>query len=487
MNVNGIQTSKYAFKEVFSQLFKVKPVEEIQCDANSSQMHRKLSAFDLVLIGIFVVTGTVAANNSGPAIVISFVISGIAAALAALCYSELSSMIPVSGSAYSYAYATMGELSAWIMGWDLILEYLVGAATVAVGWSGYFCSFLKDTFGVKIDPRLISSPLVFNSTKQAFETTGSFINLPAIIILLLCTLVLVIGIRESSVINHVAVVIKVVATLTFIFASIIHINPSNYKPFIPENQGSFGKFGWSGVLQGSTTIFFAYIGFDAVSTTAQECKKPQRDLPLGIIGSLFVCTILYISVALCLTGVVSYKELDVPHPIAVGIKATGIPWLAVLIEIGAIMGLTSVLLVTLMGQPRIFYSMANDGLLPMSFAQIHPKFGTPHVTTILTGCICALLAGFLPLDILAELTSVGTLFAFVLVSIGVIILRYKRPYAPRKFKVPFGTWIIPGLGIILNILLMGSSKVHTIIRFFIWILIGIVIYFAYARRHSHLH
>lgn len=487
-----IRIREYFQVERFKFLVRTKNMEEILTEAENSEMHRKLNAVDLVFIGIggiigtgiFVLTGTVAANNTGPAIIISFIISGIAAALAALCYSELSSMIPIAGSAYTYCYATLGELVAWIIGWDLILEYLVGAATVAVGWSGYFCSFLTDTFGTQIDYRWTTSPLIFNNTSETFESTGAYINLPAIIILLACTAILVVGIGESAMVNNIAVVIKLIVILIFVFATIGHINPSNYSPFIPENEGPFGRFGVSGILQGSATIFFAYIGFDAVSTTAQECKRPQRDLPIGILGSLFVSTILYISVALCLTGVASYTELDVPHPIAVGIKATGIVWLSVVVEIGAIMGLTSVLLIMLMGQPRIFYSMANDGLLPPSFAKLHPRFRTPYVTTIITGVLCSLLAGFLPLDILAELTSIGTLFAFILVSIGVTILRYKRPHADRRFRVPFGPFLIPGAGVLINIALISTSRVSTIIRMFAWMIIGLLVYLFYSARHS---
>jgi APA family basic amino acid/polyamine antiporter len=483
---------KNNWKNIVWSLFRTKNLNDIQSEAEACEMHRKLSAFDLVFIGIggiigtgiFVLTGTVAANNSGPAIVISFIISGIAAALAALCYSELASMIPVAGSAYSYTYATLGEFIAWIIGWDLILEYLVGAATVAVGWSGYFCSFLKDTFGVNIDTKWTNSPVIFNSTTQEFQTTGDYINLPAICILLLCTVILVLGIKESALVNNITVVVKLLVVVIFIFATISFINPSNYSPFLPENTGTFGKFGWSGIFQGASKLFFAYIGFDAVSTTAQECKRPQRDLPIGIIGSLMISTILYIAVAICLTGVVSYKELDVSNPISVGVRATGISWLAVVIEIGAIMGLTSVLLITLMGQPRIFYSMACDGLLPSSFAKIHPKFGTPYITTIITGVICAILSGLLPLDVLSELTSVGTLFAFVLVSIGVTVLRFKRPFATRSFQVPFGPYVIPGAGVVINLLLIFISTSGTIIRMFAWMAIGILIYFAYGRNNS---
>jgi APA family basic amino acid/polyamine antiporter len=454
-------------------------------------MKKRLNAFDLTMLGIggiigtgiFVLTGTAAAQNAGPAIVISFAISGFVAAFAALCYSEMAAMIPVSGSAYTYAYATMGELVAWIIGWDLILEYLVGASAVSVGWSGYFCSFLAG-FGVPIHQEWTTAPFSFNATSETFHVTGAYVNLPAMVIVLAITALLILGIRESAVLNSVVVVIKVTVVIMFIVAAGLYINPSYWDPFIPENQGKFGAFGWSGILQAATTVFFAYIGFDAVSTTAQECKNPGRDLPIGICLSLAICTVLYILVALMLTGVVPYTQLNVPHPIAVGIEATGIKWLAPIIEVGAICGLTSVLLVLLLGQPRIFYSMAHDGLLPKAFGRLHHRFGTPWVTTLVTGVICAIVGGLLPIDVLAELTSVGTLFAFVLVSIGVMILRIQQPHAHRPFRVPFGPYIIPPLGALTSLLLIVTARPSTLLRLFIWMAVGIVIYVAYGRTHS---
>lgn len=393
-------------------------------------------------------------------------------------------MIPVAGSAYTYAYATMGELVAWIIGWDLILEYLVGAATVAVGWSGYLCTFFRSTLNITVAPEWTQAPFGFDAKTEAFHMTGAYVNLPALVIILFITGLLVAGIRESAVVNSAIVVVKLIVVVMFICAAIPFVNPSLWQPFIPPNEGKFGHFGWSGVLQGATVVFFAYIGFDAVSTTAQECKRPQRDLPIGILASLFICTVLYILVSLMLTGIVSYKELNVPDPIAVGIEATGIKWLSPIVEIGALAGLSSVMLVLLMGQPRIFYSMAQDGLLPMSFAKIHPRLGTPYITTLVTGILCATCAALLPIDVLAELTSIGTLFAFVLVCIGVMILRIQHPHLPRAFKVPGGPYLVPSLGALTSLGLIVVSKPSTLYRLFAWMGLGIIIYFAYGRWHS---
>jgi APA family basic amino acid/polyamine antiporter len=319
-----------------------------------------------------------------------------------------------------------------------------------------------------------------------FVLTGDVMNLPAVLIVLAVTVVLVIGIKESARFNAVIVVVKVAVVLAFIAFAWSFVNPANWEPFIPENQGHFGRFGWSGVLQGATMVFFAYIGFDAVSTAAQETKNPQRDLPIGILGSLAVCTVLYILVSAILTGVVPYTELNVPHPISVGIARTGIGWLTTAVEIGAIAGLTSVMLVMLMGQPRIFFSMAHDGLFPKFATRVHPRFGTPYVTTILSGLACAVAGGLLPIDVLAELTSIGTLFAFVLVCLGVMILRLRRPDMPRSFRVPYGPYVVPILGALTSLLLMYSATTHTILRLLVWLAIGLVIYFAYGRRHSRL-
>jgi APA family basic amino acid/polyamine antiporter len=452
---------------------------------------RELVALDLVLIGvggiigtgIFVLTGQAAAANAGPAVVLSFIIAGTASAFAALCYSEMASMIPVAGSAYTYAYETMGELVAWIIGWDLILEYLVGAAAVAVGWSGYLCSFLTDAWNIQVNKHWVNAPFVFDVDTQAFKSTGAYMNLPAIAIVIALTAILVIGLKESTRLNAVAVSIKLVVVIMFIITTIGYVNTDNWTPFVPESKG-YGRFGFTGVLQGATTVFFAYIGFDAVSTTASECKNPQRDLPIGIIASLIICTTLYILVSLMLTGVVNYTKLGVPHPIALGVQATGLTWMAIIVEIGALAGLTSVLLINLMGQPRIFWAMANDGLLPPVFSRLHPKYKTPWIPTILTGSLCAILSGFLPLDVLSELTSIGTLFAFAIVCSGVSILRVRRPDLERKFVVPGGNYLIPCLGTLCSLGLICLARWSSLLRLLVWMLIGLVVYYFYGRKRS---
>jgi APA family basic amino acid/polyamine antiporter len=494
------------------QLFQTKSVDQLRADAEQhSGLKRSLGALDLVMLGIgaiigtgiFVLTGTAAANNAGPAVCLSFVAAGIASAFAGLCYAEMSSMIPIAGSAYTYAYATMGELIGWIIGWDLILEYLVGAATVSVGWSGYVCSFIQHVFNVHLPAAWTQAPFAwFEAGKalpdgtishgQVWHFAGAVINLPAVLITLAVTALLVRGIKESATFNTLIVFIKVAVVLLFIAFVGPKVVPSNWHPFIPETlkdpSGApiFGKYGITGILQGATTVFFAYIGFDAVSTAAQECKNPKRDLPIGILGSLAICTVLYLAVSLILTGVVPYHELGVPHPVALGAQRAGIGWLETLIEIGAIAGLSSVMLVMLLGQPRIFFSMAKDGLFPPVAARIHPRFGTPHVTTIITGVVCAIAGGLLPIDILGELCSIGTLFAFVLVSAGVLILRVKRPDITRAFKVPGGPYVVPILGVATSGLLMYTATTATIIRLFAWMAVGLLIYFTYGIRHSKL-
>ncbi|MBI2486690.1 MAG: amino acid permease [Deltaproteobacteria bacterium] len=433
--------------------------------------------------GIFVLTGQAAAQYAGPAVVLSFIISGIGCALTGLCYAEMASMIPVAGSAYTYAYATLGEFFAWVIGWDLILEYLFGASTVAVGWSGYMVSFLKD-FGIVIPEHLSKAPFVFDA-KMGWMHTGAIINLPAVFIILVMTLLLVRGIRESATANNVIVFIKITVLMLFIGAGLFFIKTENWEPFIPPNQGSFGQFGWSGILRGAGVIFFAYIGFDAVSTTAQEARNPQRDMPIGILGSLGISTLVYIAVALVLTGIMRYDRLLVPDPIAVAVNSVGPEffWLRPFIKIGAIAGLSSVILILLLGQPRIFYSMARDGLLPKQFAAVHPKFRTPYITTILTGIVAAFFAGLFPIGILGELVSIGTLLAFVIVSIGVLVLRYTHPELPRTFKTPLVP-LVPILGAAVSLLQMLALPRDTWLRLIVWMAIGLVIYFSYGHRHS---
>ncbi|RIA83029.1 amino acid permease-domain-containing protein [Glomus cerebriforme] len=468
------------------RLITTKSLEDIENDQGHSGLKRALSAFDLTMIGlgnvigsgIFVLTGEAAATKAGPAVVISFIISGVAAAFAALSYSELASMIPVSGSAYTYVYATMGELMAWIIGWDLILEYLVG-------WSGYFAYFFSNAFNIEFSDSWTNAPITFNDTTGVFESVpGAYFNVPAFAISIILTILLIVGIKESATVNTVIVSIKVFIIIIFVIAAGTKVNPENYKPFVPPNEGSFSKFGFTGVLSAASVVFFSYIGFDAVSTTSQEAKNPQRDLPIGIIGSLLISTILYIAVCLVLTGVVSYHELDSSAPIAVAVSATGMRWLGIIVDLGALAGLTSVILTSLMGQPRIFYSMANDGLFPKIAAKVHPKFKTPYITTATTGIICAIASAILPIEVLSELTSVGTLLAFFLVNIGVMILRITAPDAPRKFKVPGGPYFVPIVGALLSLLLLSTATVASIERLFIWMAVGLIIYAFYGRRRS---
>ena len=470
-----------------------KPIESILEEAGKSDgtLKRVLGPWHLVALGIgaiigsgiFVLTGQAAAQYAGPSITLSFVLAAFASGLAGLCYAEFAAMLPISGSAYTYAYATLGELLAWIIGWDLILEYLFGASAVAVGWSGYVTSFLKD-FGLHLPAAFTGPPLQY-AADTGFQATGNIINLPAVLIILLMTSFLVVGIQESAWVNNVAVVSKVAVILAFIAFGYGYVNPENWTPFIPPEGDNFGEFGYGGILRGAGVIFFAYIGFDAVSTTAQEAKNPQKDMPIGILGSLVVCTILYMLVSLVLTGLVHYTQLNVPDPIAVCVNAAGegLHWLRFPIKLGAIAGLSSVILVLLMGQPRVFFAMAVDGLLPKMFSQLHPRFKTPHITTIVTGGVAAVLAGSLPIGLLGEMVSIGTLLAFILVCAGILILRYREPDRERPFKCPLVP-IIPAGGILACFYLMYGLPWHTWERLIAWMIIGFIIYFAYGKNHS---
>ena len=480
-----------------NKLFTTKSIDRLMRESSGEHdgehtLKRTLGKANLVMLGIgaiigagiFVLTGAAASQHAGPAVVISFVVAGLACTFAGLCYSEFASMIPIAGSAYTYAYATLGEFIAWIIGWDLILEYLFGASTVAVGWSGYMTSFLKDV-GIIIPDALCNAPIFYDVATQSYSATGAFLNLPAMAIVGIMTWLLVVGIRESANINNVIVVIKVIVILLFIILGWNYINPENWVPFIPENTGTFGEYGWSGVVRAAGIIFFAYIGFDAVSTAAQEAVNPQKDMPFGILGSLVVCTILYILVGLVMTGIVPYLQLNNPAPIAVAIDATGdgLALLRPIIKIGALAGLSSVILVMLMGQPRIFFSMSKDGLLPKSFGKVHPKYKTPYITTILTGAVAMLVAGIFPIGLLGELVSIGTLLAFVIVCGGVLVLRYKQPNINRPFKTPFFP-IVPILGMLSSLALMYFLPIDTWIRLIVWMALGVIIYFGYSRKHS---
>jgi APA family basic amino acid/polyamine antiporter len=433
--------------------------------------------------GIFVLTGTAAAQFAGPSITLSFVLGGIACAFVGLCYSELAAMLPVCGSSYTYTYATLGEIFAWIIGWDLILEYAMGAATVAVGWSGYIVSLLHN-MGINIPPTLAAAPGTVIKLADGTTATG-VVNLPAIVIIAILTTMLVLGTKESARLNNIMVAVKLVVVVAFIALGVFFIKPENWHPFIPANTGEFGHFGMSGILRGSAVVFFAFIGFDAVSTAAQEAKKPQRDMPIGILGSLIVCTVLYILVAGVLTGLVPYADLNVPDPIARGVDAIGLNWFSILIKIGALTGLTTVILVLLYGQSRIFFTMSQDGLLPPLFARVHPRLQTPHLSQILIGTIVAIVAALTPIGVLGEMVSIGTLFAFILVCAAVMYLRRSDSDALRPFRVP-GVPVVPVLGILFCLLLMVGLPLVTWGRLVVWLVIGMVIYLTYGRNHSKL-
>jgi APA family basic amino acid/polyamine antiporter len=502
-----------------NKLFQTKPIQDLLDEAADTKhgFRKTLTATNLTTLGIgaiigagiFVLTGQAAAQYAGPAIVISFIISGLACAFAGLCYAEFASMIPISGSAYTYAYTTLGEFLAWIIGWDLILEYLFAASTVSVGWSGYMVSFLKD-FGIFIPieftaatgTRMIQLPdtgwtQISAEILRHLASTGvnpfslahttAIMNLPAMFIVAAISLLLIIGIRESARFNNIMVITKVGVIILFVTIGFFFVKNVNWHPFIPKNTGEWGHFGWSGILRAAGVIFFAYIGFDAVSTAAQEAKNPQKHMPIGILGSLGVSTILYILVAIVLTGIVAYPLLLVSDPVAVGVNAMGekLFWLRPIVKIAAIAGLSSVILVMLLGQPRIFYTMAKDGLLPPAFAKVHPKFKTPYVSTILTGFVALILAGILPISILGELVSIGTLLAFTIVCVSIIFLRKSKPDIPRPFKTPLVP-LIPLLGAGFCLLQMFSLPWDTWLRLIIWMAIGFIIYFTYGIKKSKL-
>jgi basic amino acid/polyamine antiporter, APA family len=481
-----------------SNLFKTKSIEQLVGDVEhgTKALKRSLSAFDLTLLGIgaiigtgiFVLTGTAAANQAGPAIVLSYVAAGLACGFAALCYAEFASMIPIAGSAYTYAYATLGEIFAWMIGWDLILEYAVGSMTVAIGWSGYMQRLLH---GAGIDLPVWAQAAIGSAP-------GTLINLPAVLIVLLIMVLLVIGVRESARANAILVSVKILVVLFFLVAGFTFVNTSNWQPYSP--------YGWPGVMAAAAVVFFAYIGFDAVSTTAEEAKNPKRDLPIGIIASLVICTVLYLSVAAVLTGIIPVTHYrsnpatlsGIPSmppedttrflnaPVAFALSVIGQDWAAYLVSAGAVAGITSVLLVMLLSQPRIFFAMSRDGLLPPAVSRVHPRFGTPHITTIITCTIVAIVAGVTQINVVAEMTSIGTLFAFVVVCAAVTLLRIRRPDAHRPFKVPGGPFLFPLLGTLSCFYLMLALPVITWVRFLVWLDLGMIIYWFYGRRSSPL-
>lgn len=494
------------------EILRVKPVEDFLEDLEKGpQLKRALGALGLISLGlgaiigagIFVITGQAAANYAGPAIAISFIIAGLGCAFAGLAYAELAAMVPISGSAYTYTYTTLGEFWAWFIAWNLVLEYLIGGSTVAVGWSGYFTSFLKD-FGIIIPKEIAYAPLdvIDSQTKNdilltpnstaiekilAFlnlKLTGSYFNLPAVLIVLLVGIVLLIGISKSAIVNNIIVIIKVLVLIIFLVVGFGKIDPANWTPFIPP-QESFGEYGITGIIRAAGVVFFAYIGFDAVSTAAQEAKDPQKNLPIGILSSLAIATILYISVSLVLTGVVNYKELNVPDPIAVGIDKIGILWLKPLVKLGALAGLTTVIMVTLLGQTRIFFAISRDGLLPSFLSKVHPTFKTPYLSTIIVTLVAMLVSSLFPIRLLGELVSIGTLLAFAIVSIAVLVLRITRPDINRPFKTP-AVFIVAPLGALFSIVQMAFLPPDTWLRLIIWTTIGITIYILYGFKNSRL-
>jgi APA family basic amino acid/polyamine antiporter len=470
------------------RLFTKKSLVDIREEAfdESIGLKRTLGPVHVILLGIgviigagiFVLTGHASAQFAGPGIVLSFALAAVACAFAGLCYAEFASMLPIAGSAYTYAYATLGQFIAWIIGWDLILEYSLGGTTVAIGWSGYFTSFLNDV-GLSLPDYLTSPPFSYNPELGEWMRTGALMNLPAALIIAFITVILVVGIRESALLNAVVVFIKAAILVTFIAVGFFFVKPELWKPFIPPNKGAFGIFGLSGVLRAAGVIFFAYIGFDAVSTVAQETKNPQRDMPTGILGSLLICTVIYVLTCLVLTGVVHYSELNVPAPFAVALDAMKLGIFSPLLKVGAIAGLTSTILVLLLGQSRIFFSMSKDRLLPPWTSKVHPKFGTPFVTTVITGTMTGVAAALLPIGIVGELVSIGTLLAFVIVCGGVLVLRYSQPGAHRPFRAPGGAFT-PIMGMLSCLYLMSGLPRDTWMRLFVWLIIGFLIYFGYG-------
>ena len=474
------------------------PPDSVQADlvqpdpvaASEHELHRALGPASLIMLGIgeiigagiFVIAGTAAAEHAGPAVLLSFVIAGLGCLFAGLCYAEFAALIPESGSSYTYAYATMGRFMAWFIGWNMVLEYLVSASTVAVGWSGYFVSLLSN-IGIVFPAAFANAPIAGPGFAE-LHFTGAFINLPAVALVAALSALLVVGVRETAGVNNAMVLIKIGIIILVILFGLPYVSAANLTPFLPPNEGEWGKFGVSGVLAASGLIYFAYIGFESVSVAAQEARDPRRDLPIGILGSLFICTVLYIFMAIVLTGITDWRTLNVPNPVSFAVgRIPALRWLAVPVDIGALAGLATVTFVALYGQSRVFYAMARDGFLPDLFAAVHPKLKTPYRGTILTGIVAVGLAAVFPLDILADLVSIGTLLAFVIVCAGIMILRITAPNARRVFRTPF-VWFVAPAGIASCGLMMFSLSEATWYRLVLWTIIGVAIYFAYSRHHA---
>jgi APA family basic amino acid/polyamine antiporter len=476
------------------ELLATKPISDYNEEAAAKGLNRALGIPSLVAFGIggiigtgiFVLTGLAAAQHAGPAIVISFIIAGIGCGFAGLCYSEFAAMVPVAGSAYAYSYATLGEFVAWFVGWNLILEYMMAAATVAVGWSRYFVKLL-DHYSINIIPAwLTSAPFEAGATGFEMHQTGAFLNLPAIGIVAAVTALCYKGIKESAVVNMIIVMIKVSIVIAVIAFGAMYVNATYWVPYIPENTGVYGQFGWSGILQAAGIIFFAYIGFDGVSTCAQEAKDPQRGMPIGILGSLAICTVLYVLMSSVMTGLVPFRQLNDAAPVAVALEShPQLSWLSAWVIWGALCGLTSVILTMIIPQARIWLTMSRDGLLPKFLGKIHPTFRTPHVSTLLTGILAAAFAGLFPIGILGELVSIGTLVAFIVVCAGVLVLRYTRPDLPRPFRVQ-GIWFVSVMGVLFCSAMAYGLPSATWLRLVIWSLVGFAVYFLYGYRNSRL-
>lgn len=481
-----------------------KSVETLRSEALESGAHHlrrtlgfvRLTAFGIgctIGAGVFVLTGTVAAQHAGPAVSISFALAGAVCLIAGLCYAEFAALVPVAGSAYSYAYATLGELVAWLIGWSLMFEYLFSASLVAIGWSGYLTSMLAD-MGVRMPGALTNAPFTVNAAGH-FVLTGAWLNLPAALVTLACTVLLIIGTNVSAFINVAIVVSKIAAILAVIIVGCFYIQPTNWHPFVPANSGAFGHFGWSGVMAGAGIVFFSYLGFDAVSTLAEETRNPQQTVPLSLFASLLICTLLYIGASIVITGLVKYTALDVPDPLYSALAAAGssVAWLKVIVAVTAILGLVSVILTCLIGQVRIFFAMARDGLLPSAFASVHPRLGTPYVGTLVTGGFAVITAGLVPLDALGELISIGTLLAFGIVCAAIPVLRSReertgeewRSSLRTRFRTPFVP-VLPILGVISCLALMYSLPNGTWVRLIVWLALGVAIYAGYGHRHSRL-